>query len=298
MKNISYILLFSLLLGLQSCGGDSDDLNLNNNGSSVNNSGNNSGNGTNGNSNNNQNNPIGTEGEITLYNVGEEDISKKVDYQVSGLDLIYQQDVQEHQKLWRLVKKIIPLNYRSKIGEFLIYNGSTTQTRALSIQITNDLSKWRLGIAINYANDNQEKLIYAIIHEFGHILTLNNDQINTFIRKSSCTNFYSELGCSKSDSYINQFQNQFWSDIWTSFIQAQGNGEMGIQDFYTTYSDRFLTENCATSPREDIADTFAIFITREEGSIGTSIAEQKIDFMYNYSELVSLRNYIRTNLGS
>ena len=193
---------------------------------------------------------------------------------------------------------VFPLSYRDKIGEFLIYNGSVTETNGLSVQINNDLSKWKLGIAINYSNDDQQQLIYTIVHEFGHILTLNNDQINTTIREDSCTTFYTDLGCSKSDSYLNQFQNQFWADIWDAFLTAQGDGVMGIQSFYTTYSDRFLVQNSANNPKEDIADAFAIFVTREEGSTGNSIAEQKIEFMYNFSELVSLRNYIRTNLGS
>jgi hypothetical protein len=300
MKNIRLIFLFSLLFAFQSCTSGSDNLNLNNSGSGEVNNGNTDGNtdGNDGNSNNNQSNPVGTNGEITLYSVRGEDISKIVDYQVYGQDLVYQQDLQEHQKLWRLVKKIVPLSYRDKIGEFLIYNGSVTETNGLSVQINNDLSKWKLGIAINYSNDDQQQLIYTIVHEFGHILTLNNDQINTTIREDSCTTFYTNLGCSKSDSYLNQFQNQFWADIWDAFLTAQGDGVMGIQSFYTTYSDRFLVQNSANNPKEDIADAFAIFVTREEGSTGNSIAEQKIEFMYNFSELVSLRNYIRTNLGS
>lgn len=300
MKNISLIFLFSLLFVFYSCNHGSDDLNLNNSGSGVVNNGNGTGNtsGNNGNSNNNQNNPVGIDGEITLYRVNGEDIFKIVDYLVSGQDLVYQQDLQEHQKLWRLVKKIVPLNYRDKIGEFLIYNGSVTETNGLSAQINNDSSKWKLGIAINYSNDDQQKLIYTIVHEFGHILTLNNDQINTSIRESNCTTFYTGLGCSKSDSYLNQFQNQFWSDIWDSFITAQGQGVMGIQSFYTTYIDHFFIQNSANNPKEDIADVFATFVTLEEASTGNSIKEQKIDFMYSFSELVSLRNYIRTNLGS
>lgn len=301
MKNISFILLFSLLLVFQSCSDGGEDLNLYNSGSGTNTSGNNNGNnnnGNNGNSGNNQNNPIGTEGEITLYSVDGEDINKIVDYQVTGQNFIYQQDTQEHLKLWRLVKKIIPLNYRTKISEFLIYDGSVTQTNGLIVQLTNDLSKWKLGIAINYAEQDQQKLIYTIVKQFGHLISLNNDQIDATIRETSCSTYYTGLGCSSVDSYINQFQNQFWSDIWASFIEAQGDGEMGIQGFYMTYNDRFLNQNAATNPKEDFAETFATFVTRASGSIGNSIAEQKIDFMYNYSELVSLRNYIRTNLGS
>jgi len=299
MKNLSKILLFSFLVLLHSCSSSDDDLNPSNSNNNNTTSGNTSGNiGNNGTGTNSQNNPVGSDGDITLYRVQGENIFKIVDYQVSGQNLAYQQDTQEHQKLWRLVKKIIPVNHRTKIGEFLIYNGSVNNTNGLSVQINNDLSKWKLGLAINNAKGDQQKLIYTIVHEFGHILTLNNSHINSMIRENNCTNFYSYLGCSKSNSYINKFQNQFWLGIWDSFLVAQDNGSLGIQNFYNTYNNHFLTSNSAINPEEDIADVFATFVTRKNNSNENSITEQKIQFMYNYSELVSLRNYIRTNLGA
>ncbi len=298
MKNISVILLFSLSLLLISCSDTSDDnFNPTNNNGNSNTSGNNH-NGNNNNGNNSTNNPTGQEGEITLYSVQGEDISKIVDYQVSGLNLIYQQDIQEHQRLWRLIKKIIPLNYRSKIGEFLIYNGTITDTFGLSEKINNDASKWRIGIAINYADDDQQKLIFTILHEFAHILTLNNDHIDTMVRESNCVNYFNNLGCSNNNSYINQFQSQFWTDIWSDYLVSKNGTQIEMLSFYNFYSDHFFLPNSAISPEEDIADVFATFVLREEGATGNSIAEQKIEFMYTYNELVSLRNYARTNLGS
>lgn len=295
MKNLSKVLLFFTIILLHSCSDSNDDLNLNN--SSANTSGSTGNNGT-GSNGSGTNNSVGSDGDITLYRVQGENIFKIVDYQVSGQNLVYQQDTQEHQKLWRLVKKIIPVNHRTKISEFLIYNGDVNNTNGISVQINNDLSKWKLGLAINNSKGDQQKLIYTIVHEFGHILTLNNSQINSMIRENNCTNFYSYLGCSKNNSYINKFQNQFWSGIWDSFLVAQDSGSLGIQSFYNTYNNHFLTSNSAVNPGEDIADVFATFVTRKNNSNGNSITEQKIQFMYNYSELVSLRNYIRTNLGA
>ena len=301
MKKFKLFILFSFTLLLLSCSGGSDDLNSptrNNQNNNSGNTNNNNGNNNNGNSSGNtQNNPLGTNGEITLYSVQGNDIENLIDYNVTGQNLIYQQDIQEHLNLWRLVKKVIPLNYRSKIGEFLIYDGSVDGTNSLSMKIKSDLSKWRLGIAINYANNDQQELIFNIVHEFGFILTQNDIQIDSSIRENTCTNYYNEFGCAYNDSYINQFKNQFWSDIWPEYLVSKNGSELDMQTFYTTYNDRFFSANSAISPEEDIADVFATFVTREEGSTGSSIKEQKIEFMYNFSELVTLRNYIRTNLG-
>ena len=246
--------------------------------------------------NNNDDNPTGREGEITLYKVNGETITKITDYQVTGQDLVYQQNAQRHQEIWSIIKKVVPPSYRNKMSEFLIYNGEVTGSAGFVFETEQDLSKWRMGIAINYAH-NQQELIYTIIHEFGHILTLNNDQVNASINQSSCTNYFTGEGCAKTSSYIHQLQSQFWADIWTEYQSAQ-DSESAMMQFYNTYSDRFVTQYAATNPGEDIAEVFATFVSRNSGVNGNSIAEQKIQLMYNHSELVELRNYIRENLGA
>ena len=124
MKSIkfqSWILLIVLILTLGACQNDNDDLILANpigtNGNGGNNGGGSTGGGGNGGS-----TVAGTEGEITLYSVSAETIQKIRDYQVSGQNLVYQQDVTEHQRLWSLTKKVVPLNHREKMNEFMIFN--------------------------------------------------------------------------------------------------------------------------------------------------------------------------------
>ena len=154
------------------------------------------------------NNPNGDPGDITLYKVQGETIVKVTDYNVSGQDLTYQQDSDKHQEIWSLIKKVVPPNYRTKMSEFLIYNGETSGSAGFVVQTQQDLSKWKMGIAINYANDQQE-LTYTVIHEFGHILTLNNDQVDASVTENACQNYFVGEGCAKSDAYINKLQTQF-----------------------------------------------------------------------------------------
>ena len=300
MRKLKHLLAIAILIVsislFNSCSKD-DSFNNDFNSGFVDSTGNSSGdtNSGNDNSDNGNNNPSGEEGEITLYRVQGESIVKITDYNVTGQDLNYQQDTQKHQELWDLVKKVMPASYRTKMSEFLIYNGDVSGSAGFVFETASDLSKWRMGIAINYADDQQE-LTYTVIHEFGHILTLNNDQVNASISQNSCSTYFTGEGCSKTASYINKLQSQYWVDIWSEFQTAQ-NSQTGMQQFYNANSNRFVTQYAATNPGEDIAEVFATFITRNGGVNGNSIAEQKIQLMYNHSELVSLRNYIRGNLG-
>lgn len=245
----------------------------------------------------NESNPQGSEGEITLYKVEGSEIVKTLDYRVSGQDLAYQQDIAKHNEIWDLIKKVVPSSYRVKMSEFLIFNGSGSETAGFVVSTQSDLSKWQMGIAIDYADDKQE-LVYTIIHEFGHIVTLNNDQIDAGISKTSCGTYFPGEGCSKKDSYINKLQSNYWSDIWSEFLAAKDGDESLFEEFYNTNESRFVTQYAATNPGEDIAEVFTTFVIRDSGPKGSSIAEKKIQLMYAHNELIELREYIRTNLNS
>ncbi|MFS4493838.1 hypothetical protein [Maribacter sp. 2308TA10-17] len=238
------------------------------------------------------------EDKITLYEIKGEDIIKIQDYEVEGELLELQNDVSKHEELWALVKKIIPPYYRSKMSQFLIYHGAKTNTSGFVDSTINNLSKWQFAIAIDYAYekgfDFEDDLVFTIIHEFGHILTLNNEQLTPGIIPDNCTNYYVSKGCAKMDSYMNTFYNSFWSDIGEEF-NGLDNTAAAKSSFYDKYGDRFISEYAATSPREDIAEVFATFVVEDVKREGTSMIDKKIQMMYDFPELMDLREYIRQN---
>lgn len=244
---------------------------------------------------------IGESGEITLYRIQGENIEKIKDYKVTGNDLKLQKDTNKHQEIWTLVKEIIPLSHRNRINEFVLYNGEKGESAGYVVQSSQDLSTWQMGIAIDYAyeggfNTNGE-LAYTIIHEFGHVLTLDKTQVDSGISETDCGTFFTGEGCSREAAFINQSYNKYWKDIWTEFTNA-GEDQTKQEAFYTKYSSRFVTNYASTNPGEDSAEVFAVFVTSKDKPNGNTMADQKINLMYTYPELVSLRDYIRGHLNS
>ncbi len=182
------------------------------------------------------------------------------------------------------------------MSQFLIYHGAKTKTSGYVDPTINNLSKWQFAIAIDYAYekgfDFDDDLVFTIIHEFGHILTLNNEQLTPGIIPNNCTNYYINKGCAKANSYISTFYNRFWADISEEFNGLE-NTPGAKSSFYAKYSDRFISEYAATSPREDIAEVFAGFVVHSDVGQGDSVAEQKMRMMYDFPELMNLRNQIR-----
>jgi len=239
---------------------------------------------------------LDAEDKITLYQVVGEDIIKLQDYEVEGELLELQNDVAKHQELWALVKKIIPSTYRAKMSQFLIYHGDKSKTAGFVDPTINNLSQWQLALAIDYAYKTgfnfEDDLVFTIIHELGHIVTLNNEQVTPGIISSNCTNYFVSRGCAKTDSYINTFYNRFWSDIEDEYNTLTTSPESKLE-FYTKYNDRFISEYAAESPREDIAEIFARFVVHSNIDFDDSIKNQKIQMMYEYPELLELRELIR-----
>ena len=251
---------------------------------------------TGGNGNGNGGGTQGSQGEITLYRTVGAAIEKIRDYQVSGQDLVYQNDVARHQELWSLTTDVVPQSHRNYMNEFMIYNGEITGSAGYVFDTAQDLSTWQMGLAINYADD-QNELLYTIIHEFGHILTLNNTQLDASISSGNCGNYFPGEGCAKAAAFINKLYNLGWADIWSEYQQAQGSST-AMQNFYDQHQDRFVTNYAATNPGEDIAEVFTTFVIMAERPAGNTIAERKVLLMYDEPELVQLRDYIRGNLMS
>lgn len=224
-----------------------------------------------------------------------------------------QADVPAQQAIWSYFASIIPERDREFVTEFSVLTDGRNNLLAAVAQSQNDPAHWRLEVDIADAQD-YESLTFTLIHEFGHLLTLNEDQIepsmavfsnpdDTALRSheaAMCTNFYAHEGCSNRDSYINQFYQQFWSDKYDEWYQVEAIQDeylyyMRLNEFYEKYQDQFVTEYAATNPGEDVAESWTYFVLTPKPQ-GSTIAEQKVVFFYQFPELVELRQEILNNL--
>lgn len=235
---------------------------------------------------------------ITLYSVDGYNITKKTDYKVSGKLLELQKDSKKHTEIWNLVSKIIPKGYMTFFNEYLIITGEESGVAGFVVQTREDLTKWKIGVAIDMAYqggfNTDGELSYTIIHEFGHTLTLNNVQVDSKRNSDNCSNYFTGEGCAKEGSYINVLFQKFWKDIHDQFLDT-GDDESKKQAFYEKYKDRFVTQYASTNPGEDIAEVFTHFVIKDKPT-GNTIANQKVKILYEHPELIELRNHIRESL--
>jgi hypothetical protein len=246
------------------------------------------------------------------------------DYYTDFLEYSYdelvalQEDLYAADILWDAVSGIFPRQYLNQIAYFEFFTDGTDDFLGAIEEVDSSQDAFIFSLDYSdmfYSNGelNHPLLIDTITHELAHIITLGPDQVAWVEEEDSnpATYYIFEYDLdTEPDSYINQFYNNFWKDIhgeWAAFyyeygVLYEGDEDMHaeyqeivqdyIDDFYYKYEDRFLTDYAATSPTEDIAESFMIFALQEKPQ-GRRISDHKALFFYDYPELVEVRNHIQ-----
>jgi hypothetical protein len=224
-----------------------------------------------------------------------------------------QEDRETHKAIWEYFVSIIPEEQRDFLSGFSIFTDGKGNHLAAVSQTFSDPEQWSLHVDILDAESYYD-LTYTLIHEQGHLLTLNAEQVSpskaifkfpeneTVYEQevSACPQYFTSEGCSKPESYMNQFFTRFWPYLYEEWEQISREEDRDtratmLDDFYETYEDQFLTEYAATSPMEDIAESWTFFVLSPKPELN-SIANEKILFFYEYPELVELRTQILENI--
>ena len=225
----------------------------------------------------------------------------------------YQGDRSSQTEIWDYFAAIIPLDQRNFLVHYLVFTDGQENTLAAVAQSENNASQWDLSVDILDTSDPKD-LTFTLIHEFGHLLTLNPDQVTPSLaifdqpdsdsvyddEEQACPNYFPGEGCSHKNAYINLFFSRFWGKIYDEWlviedIEDQDVYDERLDDFYRRYKDQFVTDYAPTSPEEDIAESWASFILKPKPGAHT-IANRKVLFFYEFSELVKLREQIARNL--
>jgi len=244
--------------------------------------------------------PDSDDGSVTLvtYTVKGDKISSPVlGKKIPSEYKKYTKDSELHNRIWKLITDIIPLDQRKDLDQFILFtDGQDSITGSVGEGSTPDT--WSVEIDV-LDSENLATLSTTLVHEFGHMLTLGASQVKYYA--DTCQYYMASDGCSREDSYINGFYNQFWwnlYDEWKSYAKPDENGEVnedGAYAFYEKHPDQFVSDYAATHPEEDIAESWTYFIYSDVPK-GDTIAEQKIQFFYMFPELVEMRRQMQNNL--
>lgn len=234
---------------------------------------------------------------------------------VAADQYVLRDDQAMHQELWDYFAGLIPLSERRMITRYAVFTDGPEETLAMVEPDPEDPTRWTLAIDPADAGDREE-LTYTLIHEFGHLLTLDERQVppdlslaqdpddETLFQEAveACPYYFPGEGCSTAESYINAFFERFWIDRYDEWLEIDAEEDENMRvdlmgQFYQDYQDEFVTDYAASNPEEDIAESWTLFVLKPKPA-GDTLAEQKQLFFYDYPELVKLRAEIAARIYS
>jgi hypothetical protein len=254
--------------------------------------------------------------ELVTYSVkGDEIINPVFDTVPNDLKDEQQNSILQ-KEAWQIFTALIPTKDRQIVSQYIVFTDGFEDTLAMVDLTEGDLTHWIVEVDIADLED-KDQFIFTLIHEYGHMLTLNASQVkadqevlNDLLndtpdfalverKTATCPEYFTGGGCSLPNSYINAFYDRFWLDInaeWEKIDALQYEDDLspyydGLYNFYKSHQDQFVDDYATTHPTEDIAESFTYFVFSPKPT-GNSIKEQKIAFFYEYPELVELRQNI------
>jgi hypothetical protein len=264
--------------------------------------------------------------DIVTYQLANDELGEA---EIHPVDDEYYQSLQEdaelHQRIWDLFKDLVPEQYWGWFVTFEIVTDDLDGSLASVRKTTTDGSsnEWVLSADIVDAEDafasESPELKNTLIHELGHVLTLATDQIDWdnpgipldnestdedvsdfyFFQEDCASGFLIDEGCLIENSYMHLYFQAFWQqEVFREHLNLilEYSSEEAAERLYEANENNYVSEYAATNPVEDIAESWMFFVIYEQAS-GGSIKDAKVNFFYQFDELVAVRDYIRSNLG-
>jgi hypothetical protein len=191
-------------------------------------------------------------------------------------------DVAAAGAIWDRFTSLIPADQRRMVVRFELmpaaYDG------AYVYPSDDDPTTWVLGVSEGLGAD----LDFVLIHEFGHLLTLQAREVPPGGDEVGCPTYFTGEGCALKGSTFAAFVARFWPVA----LRDEAEDWQAAEVIYDREPDSFVSDYAATNPGEDLAETFAVFVTTDRPT-GSTIADEKIRFLWDDDDMVDLRAEIR-----
>jgi hypothetical protein len=217
----------------------------------------------------------------------------------------YPKNRAEHERIWRVFSLLIPeREYANYLDKLVLVSDGEKGIVAYVEQTPEDPTKWILvvdpaDVFTKFGGfKDRERLIAVLTHEYGHLLSLNNEQADVNISSITCGRLYhTGEGCPRNESYLKTFRDNFWNDsdlkVALNFFLAQDKEARNT--FYENKKDSFVTKYASRNIYEDFSESFLTFIITERPDLEFP-KDEKVIFFYQFEELVGLRDKIRENM--
>lgn len=197
------------------------------------------------------------------------------------------------QELFAIFAQLVPSMWREDLTKVEIYQHGSFGAY-IAVDEENE-RKRVLGLDLEAFDGVQDiDIMTLMIHEFAHLFSMDDEQMKDGI---ACVDPNGDtIDCSKPESYINQFNQQFWSNVDENWRDNGSKHHKDVEEFYRLNKENFINSYAVNDPYEDFAESFLSFVIENRPENEREVVEQKMLFFYQYPELVELRAELLDNM--
>lgn len=193
--------------------------------------------------------------------------------------------------VWATYVRIVGAEYAgTTMSTFQTGSNEDSDTLAYVIRADRDVQRWDLAANLAHSED-QPELIATLVHEYAHILSLNAEQVAPLAK--SCDTLDLDEGCAEADSYILEFEREFWAEYGDDAPDPTNVDDEITAAFYADHEEDFVSEYAATNVVEDFAESFMLFVLEPLPDDSDTPTARKLLFFSGYPELTEIRDRIR-----
>jgi hypothetical protein len=192
----------------------------------------------------------------------------------------------QYRDVWTFYTQLLPQGERKGITVYAIFAPKgDSKDKAGYVTLNGDKSSWILAVNPDAPGGRWEQAD-TLVHETMHVLSIGGNQTDTSATHCS-VDLGSAVGCPKPDSYLEAYIKRFWTPLLGKWEQAQKNKT--LEAFYKEHASEFTRDYAATSPSEDIAESFAAYVLNTPNVPPGVVAKEK--FFESYPALVAIKTY-------
>ncbi|MEM7376110.1 MAG: hypothetical protein AAF460_01270 [Pseudomonadota bacterium] len=228
---------------------------------------------------------------VSVYDVAQGDLSLTW---VEGED-----SLEDDSALWESVLALLPVSeLRGRVVEFQVFSDGPEDTLAYIAKLDPEEDTWLFALDyVDAAEADEGEWVTTLTHEYAHIITLGAGQLDG--APITCArSFEVEEGCALPGSVLLAWVSRFWPPdlqrLHTTLVGPPGEDPEALTAFFERYPLDFVNEYAASNPVEDVAESFAYFVFLDTPDTPRTERERKVQFFYDYPNLVRLRSLIRS----
>ena len=123
-----------------------------------------------------------------------------------------------------------------------------------------DGTEFVMAVNVDVVSDDLEQARLTNAHEFAHIITQTDFELDRDVIREECATYWNGFGCFELDSLMWAWMSEFWDPTVLAGIDPDAELFVADGDERCATDDSYFGAYAASNPEEDFAETFSAFV--------------------------------------